>query len=337
MELFGLGASYGIVKPLKCINIQWDRRYYAAGQFALQLRADDWDTSIAYIYTATRPEMGMVEKVESEHAVKGDFVNVSGYFLEGMLNWKVTYPQKKAKNNVAAICKALVTTHMVDTGVTVPVQTNLGVSTSLDSLGEFVGDVTYAALKEQELSQRIRFDYATNALLYEVWQGVDRSQAQNVNAYAVFSQDFGTVDALTLTQDGSAMRNFAQVIYDGGTRTIDLRTGTEPKRVLYVDTGMAQEEGETLADFLEAVDAEATKALKEYAHINNIDATVLQNNLVYLTDYDLGDKCEVRNDRLKLAFTTRIIEVNEVWKKGEHTVSLQFGDKIPAAYERGRA
>ena len=83
-----------------------------------------------------------------------------------------------------------------------------------------------------------------------------------------------------------------------------------------------------------AAEAAARAALLARAGVTNIDVTVLQNHLCYLRDYDLGDRCDVRDERLRLAFEARIIEVNEVWKDGAHSVSLQFGDKIPTAYVR---
>lgn len=337
VELFGLNASFQTVKALRCVNIQWNRRYYEAGDFAIQLCAADWDTSIAYVYTGDRPETGMVEKVETEHNVKGDFVHVSGFFLEGMLNWEATFPKYKSTGNVSAACKALVTTYMASHGVTVPAQANIGTSATFESEGEQLGDATYAALKAKELSQRIRYDRDANSLKYEVWQGLNRTQSQSVNPYAVFSQNFGTVDALTLTQDVSAYRNYAIGVYDGGHITVDLRAAGEHRRVLYVDTGMSKDEEQTQADFLDAVETEVRKQLAEFPAIVNVEASVLQSNSVYLVDYNLGDKCDAQDDHLQLAFETRIIEVNEVWKAGKHEVSLQFGDKIPTIYRRGRA
>lgn len=84
MELLGLNSSFVLIKTLRCTNIRWNRRYYEAGDFQLELLASDWDTSIAYIYTHQRPETGMVQKIETEHTIKGEFVLVSGFFLEGM-------------------------------------------------------------------------------------------------------------------------------------------------------------------------------------------------------------------------------------------------------------
>lgn len=337
MELIGLDANMQTVKALRCVNIQWNRKYYESGDYALQLCACDWDTNIAYIYTSERPEMGMVQKVETEHTIKGDFVHVSGFFLEGMLNWKVTYPKHSSTGNISAACKSLVNALMADTGVTAPTQTDIGAAAAFESEGEFLGDATYAALKAQEISQRILFDYDSESMLYEVWQAKNRTQSQSVNAYAAFSQNFGTVDAMTLTQDISAYRNYAVVLYDGGVINIDLRAGTEPKRIMYIDTGMSIADGQTQQNFLAAVRVEGDRMLAEYPAIVNIEATVLQNNALYLIDYDLGDKCDVQDDRLMLAFETRIIGINEIWKENVHEVTLEFGDKIPTIYQRGKA
>ena len=338
MELLSLDASFALVKTLQCTNIQWNRRYYEAGDFQLELLASDWDTSIAYIYTHQRPETGMVEKVEAEHRLKGDFVLVSGFFLEGMLNWKITYPKHTSTGNVSAACKGLVTTLMVDTGVTVPSATDIGTSAPFDSENERLGDATYAALQKQELSQRISFDYDTEALRYSIWQGLDRTQNQSVNTYAAFSQSFGNVDNLILTTDSSGMRNvaFVQYVDDGADATmqIDLRTGSEPKRILFVASPILREDGQSTEDFLAAIESDARTQLAEYQAILNLEADVLQRNILYLSDYDLGDKCDVRDDRLGLAYEARIIEINEVWKNNEHKVGVQFGTKIPTLYRR---
>ena len=340
MNLLGLDATLEPVRTLQCLNIQWNRKYYEAGDFALQLRAGDWDSAIAYVFTPDRPETGMVQKVETEHNVKGDFVNVSGFFLEGLLGWGIIYPVYSWNGNLPAMCldladRILRPDHPRLTLDTLP---SLGSNVSVRyENGEGLGETTFAALKAQELSQRIRYDYASGRLIYSVWQGADRTQEQSANAYAVFSQDFGTVDTLTLTQDESAFRNYAIVVYDGGNLELDLRVGTEPRRMMYVDTGLSIGEGQAENDFLSQVRAEGQKQLSEYARIVNVDADVVQSNFRYLRDYDLGDRCDVRDDRLKLAFEARIIEIREVWKNNEHTVSLQFGDKIPTGYPHGRA
>ena len=339
MELLGLDSSFVLIKTLRCTNIQWNRRYYEAGDFQLEMLASDWDTSIAYIYTHQRPETGMAQKIETEHTIKGEFVLVSGFFLEGMLNWKVTYPKHSSTGNVCAACKNLVTSLMADTGVSVATEADIGDSDSFDSESEPLGDATYAVLKKQQISQRIVFDYDTETLLYSIWRGLDRTQNQSVNTYAAFAQNFGNVDDLTLTQDTSDMRNYAVVQYtlaeDDAFMELDLRAGTETKRILFIQSPVSQEEGQSDADYQAAVESDARTQMEEYEAVLNLDADVLQRNSFYLTDYDLGDKCDIRDDRLGLAFEARIIEINEVWKNNEHKVGVQFGNRIPTVYRKG--
>ena len=329
----GLDKDLRPVGMLPCIHIQWNRRYYEAGDFTLQLRAVDFNASIVYVYTFDRPETGRVAKVETEHTIKGDLVQVSGFFLEGALNWKIVWPRAFGEGNLADACRALVAFHMVDTGVTVPSGVSMGDVAAFDVTGEPLGTTTYALLRLQSLSQRIRLDYSAGTMVYEVWQGLDRTQGQSTNAYAVFSQSFGTADEVILTTDDSAWRNVAIATYEGGAITVDVRAEEAlPARVLFVQTGLALESGQTQAALLSAVRAQALVALSAYGQLVNIEATVLQANIRYLVDYDLGDLCDVRDDRLGLAFEARIVEVNEVFKQNTHTVSLTFGDKLPTSH-----
>ncbi|WP_442969958.1 hypothetical protein [Roseburia sp. AM51-8] len=39
-------------------------------------------------------------------------------------------------------------------------------------------------------------------------------------------------------------------------------------------------------------------------------------------------------DALQENLVTRIIEIDEVFKQGKHTVSLTFGTKVPRVYRR---
>jgi len=258
-----------------------------------------------------------------------------------MLNWKVTYPKHKSTGNVCAACKGLVTSLMADTGVTVPSAANIGTSAAFESEGENLGDATFAALKKQELSQRIKYNYVSDTLYYEVWQGLDRTQDQTYNAFATFSQNYGMIDGMALTLDSSALCNYAVVTYTDPasgndiSMNVDLRSSSSlPKRILYVATGMSKDDDQSTSDFLAAVESEARTQLADYVSTTTLDVKVLQKNLIYRQDYDLGDKCDIQDDRLKLAYKALIIEIAEVWKDNQHSVEITFGDKVKTNYAR---
>ena len=197
--------------------------------------------------------------------------------------------------------------------------------------GQNLGDATYGALKLQELSQRLACDCDSRILTYQVWQGKDRTQNQSVNAFASFSQDNGTIDTLTLTVDSSDYYNCAHVVFgnDVHDSVYNLANSNDPLRWLYIISDLSETDYENMDKFKAAVRHATLLELQSHAHLVNIDADVIQRNLRYRVDYDLGDKCDIVDSKTGLAYTARIIEVNEVWKANTHTVSLQFGDKIP--------
>lgn len=335
MELLGLDAALQPIGSLTCLNIQWNRRFYEAGDFQVLLRAGDFDPAIAYLYTAERPETGMVQKVETERTAKGDFVLLSGYFLEGMLNWRVLYPPVAEVMNVAVFCRDQVRDRLGGAGFLVPEGAEHGEIKTITARGEPLGDFLYALLAPYALGQRIRLELAENRMIYEIWRGNDRTQSQSQNAFALFGQGFGTVDGLTITRDDSALCNCAIAAYEGGAVTVDARADASvPRREMYVDTQLSPGQYLTPAALHRDARAHGLRALEKRKALMNIDATVLRAGVRYQKDYDLGDRCDVRDDRLQVQFEGRIIEINEVWKEGAHTVSLQFGDKLPTAYGR---
>ena len=78
------------------------------------------------------------------------------------------------------------------------------------------------------------------------------------------------------------------------------------------------------------------EALMNYKDITNVKFDTIDRGLTYRVDYDLGDKCDIVLDSIAEAYTVRITEVAEVFKEGQHNITLQFGDKVPTVYTKAR-
>lgn len=107
MELLALDSSFQPIAYLPYFNLQWTREYYKIGQFSVQVAAASYDPAMAYLYNADRPETGIIQKVELTETVKGRFVQLSGYFLEAILNDKVVYPTYYANGSIPATVVAM--------------------------------------------------------------------------------------------------------------------------------------------------------------------------------------------------------------------------------------
>ena len=77
---------------------------------------------------------------------------------------------------------------------------------------------------------------------------------------------------------------------------------------------------------------QATLDMLNHYKIENMTVDTLQNRFYYLTDYDLGDKCNLQITKLNQQFTARIAEVSEVHSKNKVDISLTMGTPRKTTY-----
>ena len=87
------------IMPIDFIELQWNRKYHGAGNFVLCIAAKDYNPDIKYIQVKDRPETGIVQKIMYEEKTNGDFVTLSGFFIEKLLD--CTAPTQGRTSNQA--------------------------------------------------------------------------------------------------------------------------------------------------------------------------------------------------------------------------------------------
>lgn len=75
------------VKMIDFVELQWSRKYFECGSFVLYMAAKDYDPDVKYIQCIGRPETAMVQKVVYEEKNNGEFVTLSGFFIDKVLDW----------------------------------------------------------------------------------------------------------------------------------------------------------------------------------------------------------------------------------------------------------
>lgn len=349
MNLAFMDASFGIIKYIKYINLQWTRRYYEPGEFSVQLPASEYVSDAVYLYTKDRPEVGIIQKREYADGYDGEVMQLSGFFYEYKLNDKITFPRFNASGNIETLARAIVNTYKGDIPILQMGAANdplLGSDTTKESTGEGLATVLYALLQTQELSFKCIYDYVNNTMTFAVWQGVDRTQDQSENSFVTFSEGFRNMQNEEVVIDASNFKNYAVVIgngkYEDGNQIevdVDLRSSpSDYAKMLYVDqTGATFDSTkQTRAEYNAQLYQAGREELEKYTDVTSVTFDTIDRGLTYLEDYDLGDKCDVILDSVSQSFTVRIIEVTEVFKENKHTVTLQFGEKVPTVYSKAR-
>lgn len=334
MDIYALDKDFNLVSmAIPYDNLQWNRRYYEAGSFAVQLPLALYDPEWRYIGTNDRPELGKIQKKQSSDSTT---ILLSGFFCEKLLDDKTCYPRytgDAATTELAA--RNIFTKYKKDLPIILGNANSpmLGNRTQSDFSDDELGRKLYSILEPRELSYRVRYDYENNKLLFEVWQGKDRTQSQNVNSWVTFSGDFGNLQGRSFDLDDSAYKNYAIIPVDAdedGVETdtfyADLSNGGYRREIVFDKRGETVSEELTEAEWKEAVIQEATERLMEYLPVEDISFDVLQTE--YLSTFDLGDKCDAILTDIGYALESRIVEINEVFKADNgHTVSVGIGNK----------
>lgn len=105
-----------------------------------------------------------------------------------------------------------------------------------------LGDLLYQELQTVGASFRLEYDFPTNQFVFSVWRGTDRTQSQNVNPWAVFSDTWGSLYGFTASRDESNYRNTCYVLYDYDVPTAWTSDGRPALKAVYEwnDTGVSR-------------------------------------------------------------------------------------------------
>lgn len=337
MEIYALDSDFNLLAVgIPYSNLQWTRRYYEAGEFMIELPMNVYDTSWEYIGTNDRPELGMIQKIE-EYGEGDVNVLLSGFFCEKMLDEKVCYPRYKGNASYTETAvRNIFNRYKGNLPISLGDENNppLGDRTQSDFSDDELGRKLFSILESRECSFRVEYDFIENNLKLKVWKGKDRTQSQNVNSFQTFSSAFANIVNKSIDIDNSAYKNYAIIPVDANddgkeqaTYYIDWTKG-ERRREIVIDMRSSKpEEDQTEADFKESVIQEASEKLQSYARIEEVNI-VQAGNVGYMTDYDLGDKCDVILSDVGITMETRIVEVLEVFKpEGGHEVTVGLGNK----------
>ena len=342
-------------------TLLWYRRYYAPGLFELYAPVEFFEMMNRgrYLFRNDRTELGVIREVNFARDDSGArTAYCKGYFAEELLNDRVLDTQVSLTGTPERIAREMVRRLAIepaDSGRKIPrlklgARTNCGTNITVTSTGARLGDKLYDIEKTQELSHRLVYDYLENTLSFEVWQGKDRTDSQNENSWAIFSDSFYNVKNVVYNRDESGCRNIAYVAGEGEgaervVEEVDTRNAPdEERRELYIDARDLQstymdesgtEHSYTAAEYRALLCQRGLEKLAEYEKVETVNSDVDPDaNLVYRTDFDLGDLCTYRYTDIGIETTKRITEIQEAYEGSRQTLRVVFGSDTIVSIEK---
>jgi hypothetical protein len=328
-----INAEFERIKVIKAFSsLQWLERYNAAGEFEIHCDRRFLDAILdgKYVYRRDKKHMGVIED-RAYDGVTGD-VTAKGRFLESLLMKRVISTTANFSGTVEDVCRSMVTQFCLTGERAIP-RLNLGAyaggiggNLSIQRTGKTVYDAVSEILNERGMGFRIWYDMPNAAMLFEVYQGADRTMAQNANTWCVFSQSFHNVISEKY-EKYSDLRNLAYVAGagEGDERVVQIVdiTGGAERLELYVDARDIQpQEGQTNEEYLQLLTNRGLAKLAEYGEEETISLEIDVNNTAF---FELGDKCAYRQSDLDLTAEGRVTEIYETIEDNGLTVSIVLG------------
>ena len=325
----------------------WARRYEKLGCFELYTSKDYFPllNTGKYLYRNDADELGVIDEVnfsQDENGAREAYAK--GNFAEKLLEERVIVGTVTLNTGVEEGMRSLVNACAIN-----PTDSDrkiahlrLGGATGItDKLncqvtGSNLSEKLYEIGNSYEISHRVRYDFLTNDLAFEVWQGLDRRDSQEENSWAIFSNKFYNIKNVVYNRNSSSYKNFAYVAGagQGADRiviTVDLRESGEARKEIWVDARDLQKQdadGNTIDDatYRSQLVQRGKEKLAEYRMVETVNSQVDPNaNLVYKKDFDLGDYSTYVNTDINVVTEKRITEVMETYEGGAMELSVTFG------------
>ena len=364
MELYVYSSEMelqGIVE--KIASLIWTRRYWSCGEFKLLVpfteehsrmlvknniimkRGDDEAAQIRYVHI-TKNSQGLEE------------IEVQGKFLIAWIGKRIIKKQIITKDTTQNILYRIVRENVTNPADTVRKIPDVSIATDdadtesgvIDYTSEQYTNAQLAAetaAKAAKLGIRMRTDARTGAHAFSVYEGRDLTAGNTAgNAPCIFSQEFDNIVEQEYT---NSIENLKSTAFVGGEEKEGVArkvaevggsaAGQAREEVFINATDIVQEYEDddgtqvtlTDAEYLALLSARGAEELEQHAETLSFGSKVNTfANLIYRTDYDLGDRVTCVNKRWGIRIDVRITEIAETYQNNVEEIDITIGESLPA-------
>lgn len=347
MDLYIKNTKFETVAVIdSASSVIWTKRYNTIGDFEIEISAGSLYIQYFkvnyYIYRLGIEEVGIIESVlRKQDEENGDYYLITGRFLESILDRRIVWGQTIFTNwTVEDAIRGFINQNVINPERTLRKIENfvLGNRRGYD---EDLITIQRTGTQLDELVSDLcaTYDYGfkvtlnnLNQFVFNLYKGIDRSYAQTMNPYVVFSEefdnllaneyiyslkDFKNVNLVAGEGEGKARKTIVvgkKMIYVNvnGEQVGDVELSDLARREMYTDArDVSSNEGEISdADYYKQLVARGNDSLVQITEL--FDAEVeLGTTYKYKEDFNVGDIITVKSDEWGIYINTRLIAMTE--------------------------
>lgn len=313
-------------------SLRWRRKYYEAGEFELHIplnsQTEKYLKKDNLIIRDDAIEVGIIESFTINDAGDdGVEVIIYGRFLSSILDrriikskinfsGKILLGERKILNEMTPFSKLLISEATLDSDSVV-------FQVSYKNVYEYL--VTLA--KISSIAHRISVDIPNKKMIYENYQGLDRTETQSINPRYEFSEDKSNIDVADYTYSAKTEKNYVLVGGQGEDKNrimVEVTSGNNKDfdlREIFVDAKSENQGDLTLAQYKETLKTKGSEKL--------VESTETLEVTVYADDYkklwDLGDIVNIKKESWGIVMKQRITEIEETIENNNQKIFATFG------------
>lgn len=337
-------------------SLRWVRRYSRCGEFELHCGLTSETLNLLkqgnVIWKKDDLEAGYIEYRNLKQDTEGkETLIVKGKFLTGYLGRRIIWGTESLNTTAELAIRGLVNNHAInptDTDRTIDLLTlgsiknytqSVNYQTSYSNLLDEVESIANA----NELGIRTLIDIQNKQMIFDIYEGTNRTAGQSENAPAIFSREFENILEQEFTDSFNNYRNLALVAGEGEGSARELVTVGQgiglDRFELFVDAKDLQStDGDTtipIEQYREMLVDRGKSKLAETKEIKTFESKInLNSNLKYKEDFDLGDIVTCTSKKWGITIDTRITEIEEVYEESGKQVNVVFGNNIPTITDK---
>lgn len=329
-------------------SLIWERRFYESGYMELHASATDNNINLLkqnnILMKESAEESAVIEYVSTAAGESGEEITAVGYFLSRLLFGHIVKKKYKFNGSAEEAMRKLVAETVMnpETDDYIP-QVKLGelkgISAAVNCRIEYI-DLEAALGRIARLSGVgfiLRAEPNSGELIFECFEGKDRSIAQMENPRVIFSEEYDTVlSSAEYTADRTEEVNAVTARYSGEYGEVTVfynpygKTGREKREVCVYGECVTVNTKDGVM-----LDEQATK-VKLYAlaqeqikapAVNFSAAVSFTGNLQYKNSYNLGDivTCEWHG----MPLNRRITKITEYYDANGTEIIPDMGEPFP--------
>ena len=319
-------------------SLIWLRRYYAPGEFEIHVPITK--KNLEYLQPGNiitkrgSAEAGVIESARNTETSKQNDAIRSGRFLSSYFSRRLIKQTTNFRGTPEKVMHDMInnatTIPLVECGHLKGIGGNVAFQATMKNLQTYLTKVARGA----ELGYRLRPDFRGKKLIFEVYQGVDRTLSGGVNGRVVFSEKYENANNAEYRYDDQLQKTMVYVGGEGeGANRIYETVGSGVGlglREAFVDAKDIASEGLTGAEYRAALRQRGIMYMQENGIIESFEPNIDANrSFVYKEHYDLGDVVVTHKESWGFFSQKRITQIEEVYESGAYFVIPTFGDALP--------